>query len=37
MKEAVVKAIDRVTQEDFQGAFQKYLERYNKCIEIGGD
>ena len=35
MKEAVTKVID--TQEDFHGAFQKFLERYNKCIATGGD
>ncbi len=33
MKEAVTK----LTQEDFHGAFQKLLERYNKCIAAGGD
>ena len=27
MKEAVTKVIDTLTQEDFQGAFQKLLER----------
>ena len=32
MKEAVTKVIDILTQEDFHGAFQKLLERYNKCI-----
>ena len=32
MKEAVTKVIDKLTQEDFHGAFQKLLERYNKCI-----
>ena len=32
MKEAVTKVIDMLTQEDFHGAFQKLLERYNKCI-----
>ena len=32
MKEAVMKVIDTPTQEDFHGAFQKLLERYNKCI-----
>ena len=37
MKEAVMKVIDTVTQEDFDGAFQKLLERYNKCIAVGGD
>ncbi len=30
MKETVTKAIDTITQEDFYGAFQKVLERYNK-------
>ena len=37
MKEAVTKVIDTFTQEDFHGAFQKLLERYNKCIAAGGD
>ena len=37
MNEAVTKAIDTLTQEDFHGAFQKLLERYNKCIAAGGD
>ena len=37
MKEAVRKVIDTLTQEDFHGAFQKLLERYNKCIAAGGD
>ena len=37
MKEAVTKVIDTLTQEDFHGAFQKLLERYNKCISTGGD
>ena len=37
MKEAVTKVIDMLTQEDFHGAFQKLLERYNKCIAAGGD
>ena len=37
MKEAVTKVIDTLTQEDFLGAFQKLLERYNKCIATGGD
>ena len=37
MKEAVSKVIDTLTQEDFHGAFQKLLERYNKCIAAGGD
>ena len=37
MKEAVMKVIDTLTQEDFDGAFQKLLEWYNKCIASGGD
>ena len=37
MKEAVTKVIDMRTQEDFHGAFEKLLERYNKCIAVGGD
>ena len=37
MKEAVTKVIDTLTQEDFNGAFQKLLERYNKSIAAGGD
>ena len=37
MKEAVTKVFDTLTQEDFHGAFQKLLERYNKCIAAGGD
>ena len=37
MKEAMEKVIDMVTQEDFHGAFEKLLERYNKCIAAGGD
>ena len=37
MKEAVTKVIDTLTQEDFDGAFQKLLEWYNKCIAAGGD
>ena len=36
MKEAVTKVIDTLTQEDFHEAFQKFLERYNKCIAAGG-
>ena len=31
MKEAVTKVIDTLTQEDFHGALQNLLERYNKC------
>ena len=37
MKEAVTKVIDALTQEDFDGALPKLLERYNKCIAAGGD
>ena len=37
MKEAVMKVIDMLTQEDFHGAFQKLLEWYSKCIAAGGD
>ena len=37
MKEAVMKVIDTLTQDDLNGAFQKLLERYNKCIAAGGD
>ena len=37
MKEAVTKVIDTLTQEDFDGDFEKMLERYNKCIAAGGD
>ena len=37
MKEAVTKLIDTLTQEDIHVAFQKLLERYNKCIAARGD
>ena len=37
MKEAVTKVIDTLTHEDVHGAFQKLLERYNKCIAARGD
>ena len=37
MKGAVTKAIDTLTQVDFHGAFEKLLERYNKCIAAWGD
>ena len=37
MKEAVMKVIDMLTQEDFHGAFQKLFERYKKFIAVGGD
>ena len=36
MKEAVMKVIDTLTQEDFHGALKKLLEWY-KCIAAGGD
>ena len=36
MKEAVTKFIDTRTQEDFHGAFQKFLEQY-KGIAARGD
>ena len=37
IKEAVTTVIDTLTVEDFHGAFQNLLERYNKCIAAGGD
>ena len=37
MKETVTKVIDTLTQEEFHGAFQKLLERYNKSIAADGD
>ena len=37
MKEAMTKVIVMLTQEDFDGAFQKLLERYIKCIAAVGD
>ena len=37
MKEAVTKVIDTLTQEGFHEAFEKLLERSNKCIAAGGD
>ena len=36
MKEAVTKVIDTLTQDDFHGAFQKFLEWY-KCFAAGED
>ena len=36
MKEAVMKVIDMLTQEDFYGFLQKLLEWYNKCMAAGG-
>ena len=35
--EEMTKVIDTLIQQDFHGAFQKLLERYNKCIAVGGD
>ena len=37
MKEAVMKVIDMLIQEDFHGAFQKLFEWYNKCLAARGD
>ena len=37
MKEAVTKVIDTLMQDDLHRAFQKFLERYSKCIAAGGD
>ena len=37
IKEAETMVIDTLTQEDFHWAFQKLLERYKKCIAVGGD
>ena len=37
MKEDMTKVIDMLTKEDFHGALQKLLERYNKCIATTGD
>ena len=37
MKEAVTKAIDTLTQEDFHGSLSELFERYNKCIAARGD
>ena len=34
-EEAVTKVFDMLTEEDFDRAFQKLLERY-KCIAAGG-
>ena len=36
MKEAMMKVIDTLTQENLNEAFPKLLERY-KCIAAGGD
>ena len=37
IKEAVMKVIDMLSEEDFHGAFQKLVEWYNKYIAAGGD
>ena len=37
IKEAVMKVIDTLTQEDFHWGFQKLLEQNNKSIAAGGD
>ena len=37
MKDAVTKVIDMLTQENFDVAFQKLLERYNNFIATGVD
>ena len=37
MKEALTKVMDTFTQEEFHGAFQKLLERYNKYVAARGD
>ena len=37
MKEAVTKVINTLTQEDFDGAFQKLLEWNSKWMAAGGD
>ena len=37
MKVTVMKVIDTLTQEDFHGASQNLLERYNKYIAAGED
>ena len=37
MKEAVTKVIDTLTHKVFHVAFQRFLERYNKCIAAGRD
>ena len=36
-KEPVTKVMDALVQEDFHGALQKLLERYNNSIAAGGD
>ena len=34
MKEAVTKVIDTLAHEDFYGAFEKLLERYNSALQL---
>ena len=37
MKDDVTKVINMLTWEDFNEAFQKLLQRYNKGNAVGGD
>ena len=37
MKESVTRVVNTFKLEDFQGAFQKLGERYNKCIAARGE
>ena len=37
IKEAVMKVIDPLTQDDFHRAFQMFMQRYNKWIAARGD
>ena len=37
MKEAVTRVMDTFTLEDFQRAFQKLVEWYNKCTAARGE
>ena len=37
MKEILTEVIDMHMQEDVHGAFEKLLERYNKCTAARGD
>ena len=37
IKEDVTMFMESLTQEEFHGAFQNFLKRYNKCITAGGD
>ena len=36
IKEAVTEGLGTFTLEDYQRAFKRWLERCNKCIELGG-